>query len=71
MVCLLEFRGCPLQCRLEAEHSPAHGGTQIEEEHLSECQRHQGKLNIAFCDGHVETRDVTTTDLQSVYQLTP
>jgi prepilin-type processing-associated H-X9-DG protein/prepilin-type N-terminal cleavage/methylation domain-containing protein len=34
-------------------------------------KRHQGKLNIAFCDGHVETRAVTANDLQNVFLLPP
>jgi prepilin-type processing-associated H-X9-DG protein/prepilin-type N-terminal cleavage/methylation domain-containing protein len=29
--------------------------------------RHQGKINIAFCDGHVETRNLNYGDLQRVY----
>jgi prepilin-type processing-associated H-X9-DG protein len=33
--------------------------------------RHRGKINIAFCDGHVETRNITAADLSSVYLLAP
>jgi prepilin-type processing-associated H-X9-DG protein len=33
--------------------------------------RHRGKMNIAFCDGHVETRNITAADLNSVYLLAP
>jgi prepilin-type processing-associated H-X9-DG protein/prepilin-type N-terminal cleavage/methylation domain-containing protein len=33
--------------------------------------RHQGKLNIAFCDGHVETRNVSANDLSNVFLLPP
>lgn len=33
--------------------------------------RHQGKMNIGFFDGHVETRYVTATDLADVYLLAP
>jgi len=33
--------------------------------------RHQGKINIAFFDGHVETRNITGNDLSSVYLLAP
>jgi prepilin-type processing-associated H-X9-DG protein/prepilin-type N-terminal cleavage/methylation domain-containing protein len=33
--------------------------------------RHRGKMNIAFCDGHVETRNVTPADLSSVFLLAP
>lgn len=31
--------------------------------------RHRGKMNILFCDGHAETRDITTVDLQSALLL--
>lgn len=43
-------------------------------------KRHQGKINIAFCDGHVETRNLpgmpsasnaSGGDLQNVYLLAP
>ncbi len=34
-------------------------------------KRHQGKMNIAFCDGHVETRNINTGDLQSVSLIAP
>jgi prepilin-type N-terminal cleavage/methylation domain-containing protein/prepilin-type processing-associated H-X9-DG protein len=34
-------------------------------------RRHQMKINIAFCDGHVETRNVTSNDLRSVFLLAP
>jgi prepilin-type processing-associated H-X9-DG protein len=33
--------------------------------------RHRGKINIAFCDGHVETRTINYNDLQKVYLLAP
>jgi prepilin-type N-terminal cleavage/methylation domain-containing protein/prepilin-type processing-associated H-X9-DG protein len=33
--------------------------------------RHHGKINIAFCDGHVETRNISSGDLASVYLLAP
>ena len=33
--------------------------------------RHHGKINIAFCDGHVETRTISAADLQSVFLLAP
>ena len=33
--------------------------------------RHRGKINIAFCDGHVETRSITPQDLSSVYLMAP
>jgi prepilin-type processing-associated H-X9-DG protein len=33
--------------------------------------RHQGKLNIGFFDGHVETRSISTQDLASVYLMAP
>jgi prepilin-type N-terminal cleavage/methylation domain-containing protein/prepilin-type processing-associated H-X9-DG protein len=33
--------------------------------------RHQGKLNIGFFDGHVETRNVSAQDLVSVYLMAP
>ncbi len=33
--------------------------------------RHRGKMNIAFCDGHVETRDISAKDLTSVYIMAP
>jgi prepilin-type processing-associated H-X9-DG protein len=32
-------------------------------------KRHQGKINVAFCDGHVETRNVTFADMQKIYIL--
>jgi prepilin-type processing-associated H-X9-DG protein len=34
-------------------------------------KRHQGKMNIAFCDGHVETRNVTAGDLGDVFLVSP
>ncbi len=33
--------------------------------------RHQGKVNIACFDGHVETRNITAKDLASIYVLAP
>jgi prepilin-type processing-associated H-X9-DG protein/prepilin-type N-terminal cleavage/methylation domain-containing protein len=33
--------------------------------------RHRGKINIGFCDGHVETRYITASDLSSVFILAP
>jgi prepilin-type processing-associated H-X9-DG protein/prepilin-type N-terminal cleavage/methylation domain-containing protein len=33
--------------------------------------RHQKKINVAFCDGHVETKNITFADLQKVYILAP
>jgi prepilin-type processing-associated H-X9-DG protein len=34
-------------------------------------KRHQKKINVAFCDGHVETRDITTGDLQKIFLVPP
>jgi prepilin-type processing-associated H-X9-DG protein len=34
-------------------------------------KRHQGKINVAFCDGHVECRDISTKDLSKVFLLAP
>jgi prepilin-type N-terminal cleavage/methylation domain-containing protein/prepilin-type processing-associated H-X9-DG protein len=33
--------------------------------------RDRGKINIGFCDGHVETRSITASDLSNVYLLAP
>ena len=33
--------------------------------------RHRGKINVAFCDGHVETRDVSYKDLLGIYLTSP
>jgi prepilin-type processing-associated H-X9-DG protein len=33
--------------------------------------RHQGKVNIACFDGHVETRNITAKDLAGIYVLAP
>jgi prepilin-type processing-associated H-X9-DG protein/prepilin-type N-terminal cleavage/methylation domain-containing protein len=33
--------------------------------------RHQGRINIAFCDGHVETRTISVNDLKAVFLLPP
>jgi prepilin-type processing-associated H-X9-DG protein/prepilin-type N-terminal cleavage/methylation domain-containing protein len=33
--------------------------------------RHQGKINIAFCDGHVETRDISPGGLANVFLIAP
>jgi prepilin-type processing-associated H-X9-DG protein/prepilin-type N-terminal cleavage/methylation domain-containing protein len=33
--------------------------------------RHQKKMNIAFCDGHVDSKNITFADLQKVYILAP
>jgi prepilin-type processing-associated H-X9-DG protein len=34
-------------------------------------KRHQGKINIAFCDGHVETRTISVGDLHNVFLMAP
>jgi prepilin-type processing-associated H-X9-DG protein len=34
-------------------------------------KRHFGKINIAFCDGHVEIRNISVSDLSKVYLLAP
>jgi prepilin-type processing-associated H-X9-DG protein len=34
-------------------------------------RRHQGKINVAFCDGHVESRNITSSDLASIFILAP
>ena len=34
-------------------------------------RRHAGKLNVGFCDGHVETRFITVKDLSKIYLLAP
>jgi prepilin-type N-terminal cleavage/methylation domain-containing protein/prepilin-type processing-associated H-X9-DG protein len=34
-------------------------------------KRHYGKINIAFCDCHVETRSITQSDLSKVYLMAP
>jgi prepilin-type processing-associated H-X9-DG protein/prepilin-type N-terminal cleavage/methylation domain-containing protein len=34
-------------------------------------RRHSGKINIAFCDGHVETRTASYKDLRQVYVTAP
>lgn len=31
--------------------------------------RHRGKMNILFCDGHAETRDINSSELQNVFLL--
>lgn len=31
--------------------------------------RHKGKMNILFCDGHAETREITAADLRPVFLL--
>ncbi len=36
-----------------------------------DAKRHQGKINIAFCDGHVETRAINAGDLNNVYLMAP
>jgi prepilin-type N-terminal cleavage/methylation domain-containing protein/prepilin-type processing-associated H-X9-DG protein len=33
--------------------------------------RHYGKINVAFCDDHVETRSITKSDLTTVYLMAP
>ena len=33
--------------------------------------RHQKQMNIAFCDGHVELRNVTAAGLNNVYLMAP
>jgi prepilin-type N-terminal cleavage/methylation domain-containing protein/prepilin-type processing-associated H-X9-DG protein len=33
--------------------------------------RHRGKINIAFCDDHVETRNITPQDLSTVFLMAP
>jgi prepilin-type processing-associated H-X9-DG protein len=34
-------------------------------------KRHQGLINVAFCDGHVESRTISTKDLQKIFLLAP
>jgi prepilin-type processing-associated H-X9-DG protein/prepilin-type N-terminal cleavage/methylation domain-containing protein len=34
-------------------------------------KRHQGKINIAYCDGHVESRNINPGDLQSTFLIPP
>jgi len=34
-------------------------------------KRHNGKINVAFCDGHVECRDISNTDMNRVFLLAP
>jgi prepilin-type N-terminal cleavage/methylation domain-containing protein/prepilin-type processing-associated H-X9-DG protein len=34
-------------------------------------RRHQGKVNVACFDGHVETRNITAKDLAGIYVLAP
>ncbi len=34
-------------------------------------RRHRGKINIGFCDGHVETRDISLPALTGVFLLAP
>jgi prepilin-type processing-associated H-X9-DG protein len=34
-------------------------------------KRHKGLINVAFCDGHVETRHISASDLQNIYLLAP
>jgi prepilin-type processing-associated H-X9-DG protein/prepilin-type N-terminal cleavage/methylation domain-containing protein len=33
--------------------------------------RHKGKMNIAFCDSHVETRNITANDLANIWIQAP
>jgi prepilin-type processing-associated H-X9-DG protein/prepilin-type N-terminal cleavage/methylation domain-containing protein len=33
--------------------------------------RHRGKINIGFCDGHVETRSITASDMSRVFLMAP
>ena len=33
--------------------------------------RHDKRINIAFCDGHVESRSITVSDLTNVYIVSP
>ena len=33
--------------------------------------RHNGRINVAFCDGHVESRWITVPDLTNVYIVAP
>ncbi len=39
--------------------------------HCFDKLRHVGKINIAFCDGHVETRTLNSGDLSKVYLVAP
>jgi prepilin-type processing-associated H-X9-DG protein/prepilin-type N-terminal cleavage/methylation domain-containing protein len=34
-------------------------------------KRHQNRINIAFCDGHVETRTINDNDLRNVFLVPP
>jgi len=36
-----------------------------------DAKRHQGKINIGFCDGHVETRTISVGDLKNVFLMAP
>jgi prepilin-type processing-associated H-X9-DG protein len=33
--------------------------------------RHTGRLNVAFCDGHVDNRAITAADLATVWIKAP
>jgi prepilin-type processing-associated H-X9-DG protein len=34
-------------------------------------RRHNGKINVGFCDGHVELRNITVNDLSTVFLMAP
>jgi prepilin-type processing-associated H-X9-DG protein/prepilin-type N-terminal cleavage/methylation domain-containing protein len=52
--------------RGDADSSQPAGDTQNFDTH-----RHRGRMNIGFCDGHVESRMISIGDLSKVYLLAP
>jgi prepilin-type processing-associated H-X9-DG protein len=54
----------------DALNAPAQGGTCGDSKNF-DLLRHKGKMNIAFCDGHVEALNITTGDLAKVFILPP
>ena len=59
------------QTLADALAAPAPGGGVAGDSQNFDLIRHKGKINIAFCDGHVETRNITAGDLANVYISAP
>jgi prepilin-type processing-associated H-X9-DG protein/prepilin-type N-terminal cleavage/methylation domain-containing protein len=55
----------------DAFNAPLMGGGNAGDHQNFDLKRHDNKINIAFCDGHVETRNLTGNDLGNVWIKAP
>ena len=55
----------------DAFTAPLLGGGKAGDKQNFDLKRHGGRINVAFCDGHVENRAITKGDLANVYISLP